>query len=92
MRARQRKGVGSGVGSEERRRKGVGSELGSEERRRKGVGSGVFIFLSLPYTPGCNDGEGLAIVMVMVMAEVATVMTLEKKFDLKKNYKFLQKN
>ena len=37
-----------------RRRKGVGSELGSEERRRKGVGAGVFIFLSLPYSPGCK--------------------------------------
>ena len=32
---------------------------------------------------GCNDGEGLA--TVMVMAKVATVMMLEKKFDLKKN-------
>ena len=38
---------------------------------------------------GCDDGEGLAI--VMVVAEAATVVMAEKKFDLKKDLKILQK-
>ena len=38
---------------------------------------------------GCDDGEGLAI--VMVVAEVATVVMAERKFDLKKDLKVFQK-